>query len=550
MKSSKKNHRGVSTAIMSFIISTVVLVIFTFIFLNIASSMYTASAGYRSVVKYSHVQQMHQIVLNKTTDYIYLINVGSSDIIVDQIVIRTYVGGIEVRKPLDICEANTIPALGQIKCTSYYDYVAVITVDGVVIYPQVPTIRAHAVRANATYMVPITFSLGEIAELQQGFNASIELIAKPYPRESAQVNYTGILSTNIPILQQEFRNISVLTNITGVSFGVVIVGYDPSWVLEKINKPSEDIPPRFSIMILAPRFTTGERIRIGSSEYSLVGNGTRIFISNFTGIVQIKRDNTTIACSSTTTGICHSGLLPAVGFWYYGSTDSTLNLRLYINGTAVYVAYYTRMPTTYSPSGRTSYLPYLFIGDVDGNGLNDLVFITEDAYYGSSSVNNDLYSSVNLNDWSTTPLILRLLQVGYSLGSIDGSIDGSRYAGVALYMNIFFHDNSHPDENQLGDNDRTDWVLRVLLIDEYGNEYVVREYRYQEICNYHKTRVVDFRRDNYFAKLSQSLYISFPTAGKYWIALAIQDPYGQGPQNDADITIGVEFIGILPFYRY
>jgi hypothetical protein len=145
--------------------------------------------------------------------------------------------------------------------------------------------------------------------------------------------------------------------------------------------------------------------------------------------------------------------------------------------------------------------------------------------------------------------VLRLLQIGEALGNKDGSIDGSEYSGVLLFINILFHDNSYPDVNQLEDIDRTDWVLRVVLLDDKGNEYIVREYRYQEICNYHKTYVTDFGRDNYFVKLSQTVYVPIPGAGRYWIAVALQDPYQSGNKNDADFTVGVEFIGAIPFYR-
>ncbi|MEM4040968.1 MAG: hypothetical protein QXM83_04015, partial [Ignisphaera sp.] len=284
---------------------------------------------------------------------------------------------------------------------------------------------------------------------------------------------------------------------------------------------------------------------------------------NYTGVIQIKKGNTIIACSSTVPSGCSGIALPAIGAWYYGTTDKSINLRIYLNGFATYVARFMRMASDQSVTGESSYYPYLFIGDIDGNGLNEIIFITEDAYYGDSSRINDMYGNDDLSDWTTVPLTLKLLQIGRALGSDDGSIDGSVYSGVVLYMNIFFHDNSHPDENQLEDIDRTDWVLRILLIDRDNNEYIVREYRYQEICNYHKTRVTDFGRDNYFVKISQSIYVPLPSTGRYWIAVAFQDSYsyerryyGTRPGqrnvyfiNDVDFTVGLEFIGVVPFYR-
>jgi hypothetical protein len=40
-----------------------------------------------------------------------------------------------------------------------------------------------------------------------------------------------------------------------------------------------------------------------------------------------------------------------------------------------------------------------------------------------------------------------------------------------------------------------------------------------------------------------------PGPGKYWIAIAFQDPYGSGNTNDADVTAGIEIIAAVPFSR-
>jgi len=41
-----------------------------------------------------------------------------------------------------------------------------------------------------------------------------------------------------------------------------------------------------------------------------------------------------------------------------------------------------------------------------------------------------------------------------------------------------------------------------------------------------------------------------PGPGKYWIAVAFQDPYrSDGNTNDADVTAGVEIIAAVPFSR-
>ncbi|MEM4814103.1 MAG: hypothetical protein QXW24_07870 [Ignisphaera sp.] len=565
--------KGISTAFISFMISLVVLVVSTYVILNMMHSAYTSSIAFRNIVRYSHSHEIHQLVLNKTMNSVEIKNIGSSDIVIDKMIIKDYTGSIQIMDAINIvsqgiCSSYVIPTYRAITCRRDYEYIAIVTPGGTVVDIHEPLIKAYAVRANTTYMISITFdNIKSPEDLQEIFDVDRSLIAKPYTRDRAQVGYRGVKSSKLLLLppgqEAEFINAIVETESSGVAFGVAVIGYDPSWVREKMNKPNEDIPPRFTIMIAGPGFTGQEKITIGGKQYTLTGNGYRIVINNYTGVIQIKKGNTIIACSSTVPSGCSGIALPAIGAWYYGTTDSSINLRIYLNGFATYVARFMRMASDQSVTGESSYYPYLFIGDIDGNGLNEIIFITEDAYYGDSSRINDMYRNDDLSDWTTVPLTLKLLQIGRALGSDDGSIDGSVYSGVVLYMNIFFHDNSHPDENQLEDIDRTDWVLRILLIDRDNNEYIVREYRYQEICNYHKTRVTDFGRDNYFVKISQSIYVPLPSTGRYWIAVAFQDSYsyerryyGTRPGqrnvyfiNDVDFTVGLEFIGVVPFYR-
>ncbi|MEM0000082.1 MAG: hypothetical protein QXY82_02000 [Desulfurococcaceae archaeon] len=554
-----RGSKGISTVIASFLLSMVILVVFTYVFLSIVASTQSGSLALKNVIRYSHKHEIAQLIANKSVDRTYLLNIGASDIAVDKVVVRTSDGFIEVRDFLDVCSgSNTIRAQEEAECSVEYDYIAVITVEGVVIYPQVPkpVIETLIQYSSTTYMVSLVFNITNPEELSSLFDVSDYLVDKPYTR----VQYVrGVKSDKLLLLppgqESEFYNATLEAD--NIPFGVVVVGYDPSWIREKSANPAVESQPRFIIMIAGPGFTGSDSVRINNRNYPLSGNGFRIVIRNYTGVIEIRQvrqtgnwqEIGTIACSSTIPGYCPSNYLPAIGAWYYGSTDRDLNLRLYLNGFATYIARFMRIASGNAPTGETNYYPFLFTGDIDGNGLVDLIFITEDAYYGDKNRINDMYGSDDLSDWSTEPLVIKLLQVGRALGYEEGYVDGGRFAGLALYINLFFHDNSHPDETQLEDIDRTDWVLRILLIDEYGNEYVVREYRYQEICNYHKTRVTNFGKDNYFVKISQSIYIPIPSAGKYWVAIALQDPYGTGRTNDADVTIGIEFIGVLPFIR-
>jgi len=555
----KRIRKGISTLFLSFIFSIIVLMVFTYALVGITTSMFQSTAAMRSIAEYSYKHELSQIVITEDDGTTATLkNLGSSDIVMDKVVVRTRSSGsIEIKNASDMCFSSgrpILPAYGEIKCmSSGYEYIAIVTRDGIVIYPRKPMIKPGIVETNVTRIIPITFNINNPEDLAAEFDADPQLIAKPYTKDRAS-EYGGIKSTSklllLPVGQEsEFESTSVSTSGTGISFGIAIIGLDPSWVREKIDNPSRAIPPRLSIMLAGPAFTgSNEKIDIGK-KITLSRNGFRILINNFTGTVEIVKGSSVIACTSTAPNGCSDDVLPALGFWYYGSTG--LGLRIRLNGFATYVAVFMRMASSHSqsPTGETSYYPYLYVGDVDGNGLNDIVFVTEDAYYGDRSMTNDKYRNDDLSDLSTTPLVLKLKRIGMELGSPDGSIDGRIYAGIALYLNLIFHDNSHPDTTQLEDIDRTDWVLRILLVDENGNEYVVREYKYQEICNYHKTLVTDFGNDNYFVKISQSIYVNLPSKGRYWIAVAFQDPYGGGPTNDADLTVGVEFIGAIPFLR-
>ncbi|MGC8975740.1 MAG: hypothetical protein ACP5KB_06065, partial [Thermoprotei archaeon] len=208
----------------------------------------------------------------------------------------------------------------------------------------------------------------------------------------------------------------------------------------------------------------------------------------------------------------------------------------------------------------TTYYPYLFIGDLDGNGVNEVVFVTEDAFYGEKKDYDDRnpldpeLERTTLLDYSEVPLPLTI-NLSRVTGVSDGSIPGSRFSGLMLGINLIFHDNSYPDGDQLGDNDDTRTLLRISLVqkDEAGNivsRYVVREFDYQEICNYHKTIIKDFINDNYYVKISQNIYVPVPGTGKYWLLIEIMDPYYRtGTTNDVDFTIGFEIISIIPLSR-
>lgn len=539
-------RRGLSTLLAATIVAAVALSVFVALFTTSQKRAATSTSNLWGLLEYTDLHEVTKLAVVTGGDTATLRNIGRSPVELEYLVLNT-AHGVEMLK---VEPGSSCRVLGVNEaCSTLLNgstLVATITKSGVIVFPERAEVEVGS--SEATLIIPITFSFRNLGDLSKEFDVDPELVAKPYPGQSGKRGISGGTRLLLPRgREDEYYNDRISTVCTGskdnrVPFGVLVVGYDPSWVAEKAANLGTQ--PRYSVLIAGPPFTGQEKLCTSKDTIPLTQQGFRVKIANFTGTIMIyDSSGRVVACSSSNPDVCR-GYRSALGTWYYVSSGWTL----YIDGSAGYIAYYQR-----STQGQPlSYEPFLFLGDLDGNGLVDILLVTEDAYYGDSSKYDDSPDnrSTDLLDYSTEPLKLKLLRIGYVLGSPDGSIDGGKYSAVVLYLNLVFHDNSYPDENQLDDIDRNDWVLRILLVDEGGNELIVREYRYQEICNYHKTVVTDIGRDNYFTKLSQSIYIPIPGPGKYWVVIALQDPYYyQGTRNDADITVGVEIIGALPLSR-
>ncbi|MEM1961921.1 MAG: hypothetical protein QXY48_05530 [Sulfolobales archaeon] len=540
-------RRAISTLLAVTLIAAVALSTFTSIFILSQRRASTSVAGLDRILDYVHQHEVTRLAAVVLGEVIRLKNLGSKPVELEYLVVLDDAVRVIKLSSGDPCESLGVDA----ECSHHVgrgNLLVAITKSGVLVFPE--KIEFEAPPSEATVIIPIVFSFRNLNDLGKEFDIDPELIAKPYPGGSGKRGITGKTVLILPRgREDEYFNEYVTTACKGtkdnrVPFGVLVVGYDPSWLKEQLTNSTA--PPRFSILLSGPKMTGQEKLCTSKEVLPLTEQGFRVKIHNFTGTIRVfDESGNVIACSSSTPGVCDN-IASAVGVWYYGTV---LKWSVYIDGVASYLGYYQRAPSGQGQS--VSYEPYLFLGDIDGNGVVDIIFISEDAHYGSVSAIND---TDDLSDYSTEPLKLVLLRVGYELGYPDGSIDGSKYAGVTLYLNLIFHDNSYPDESQLNDIDRTDWVMRILLVDEKGNEYIIREYRYQEICNYHQTLVTNTDRSKYFTKVSQSVYIPIPSSGKYWIVVAIQDPYyfeksGSYYINDADITVGIEIIGVVPFMR-
>lgn len=546
-----RGRKGQSTIIATMLIAVALLLFVSQIYLGILSSTNQLSSSYSYLTRYTDLYNELDVVVATQGDSVTLINTGTRPVHVDYLVVRTE-SGIEAISPtyctnLGIMEECSESIRGEL--------LSIITKEGVIIYPEIMAVTTEL--ANSTLIVPINFNVINTADLTKNFDTPEDLVRHASATQHP-LTLRGISSPKHVLLAaqgHDWSNAEVRTKSEGIPFGTAIIGYDVSWLRERNN--NRGIEPRYSLLLAGPKLVQA-KVYVGGKAVPLSGGaGFRIKILNFTGTIEIlnvsktkngQTTTTVIACSSSFEGACPDNVLSAIGTWYYGLTSSeNWELHIVLDGVASNITLYTRVAKGASNVQQTSYDPYLFFGDIDGNYVPDMILITEDYTYGTYYSIDD--GEDNLLDYSTAPLPLVLKQIGQALGT-SGYIDGRRFAGITLFLNIYFHDDSYPDIYQLNDIDKNEWIMRITLIDEENRTYVIREYRYQEIANYHKSVITDFWNDRYFVKISQTIFVPLPGNHRYWVVIELRDPYlRDGYLNDADITVGIEYIGALPLYR-
>ena len=559
-----KFRRGVSSLLLSTLIIAALLTSIAGIYMQLSSLRHSMSSGAYSLMKYS---ELHDLVRLAITQEEYGFKVTVTNIGVLPVELQYVV--IDNGRSIEIVEVSSLISdcgeslLQQGQTCNYLGLsgrvTALITSAGVIVRPEYTGVRSEKVEATYFSLVPLE-DIYTPEDLKKLFNIPDELIALPLTGGQGR-RYAGMRGDKLFLITaNDIRgNVEVVTgskkgntiNVDSIGFGVMLIGYDPAWVRRPYGTP------QYTIMLTIPKNVSQKNyLMIGGQKLSDYGSrDLRIIIRGFRGLIEIYNDSQLVACTGSA---CSRNVL---GGWFYGYNSSTSDpnpaLKVKLSGLANQVLVFKRVASGEGGTQATTYYPYLFIGDLDGNGVNEVVFVTEDAFYGSVNDYDDrnpLDPKTTLLDYSEVPLPLTI-NLSSVTGAPDGSIPGSRFSGLILDINFIFHDNSYPDgEDQLSDNDDTRTILRISLIqkDDAGNiisKYVVREYDYQEICNYHKTIIKDFINDNYYIKISQSIYVPVPGTGKYWLLIEIMDPYGEGTTNDADFTVGFEIISILPLSR-
>jgi len=559
-----KLRRGISTLLLSTLIIAALLTSITAVYMQSSLLRRSMTSGAYSLMQYSELHDLTRLAILQEEGFgLRVTNIGVLPVELQYFVVDEGHG-------IKIIEASSLPSdcgrvsLQQGQSCNYLGLTgkvtAIITSAGVVVRPEYVGVRSEIVGATYISLIPLE-SVYTPEDLSRLFDIPNELIDLPLAGGQGR-RYAGMRGDKLFLITaNDLRgDVDVVTGskvgnnpptIAPIGFGVMLIGYDPAWVRYPVGAP------QYTIMLTIPKDVPQDTyLIVGGQKVSDYGSrDLRIVMRGFRGLIEIYNGSQLLACTG---GSCPRDVL---GGWYYGykssSSDPNPILKVKLSGFASQILIFKRVASGEGGTQATTYYPYLFIGDLDGNGVNEVVFVTEDAFYGSSGQYDDrnpLDTSVSLLDYSEVPLPLTLNLSGIT-GNPDGSIPGSAFSGLLLNINFIFHDNSYPDgEAQLNDNDDTRTVLRISLIqrDDSGNitsRYVIREFDYQEICNYHKTVIKDFINDNYYTKISQQIYAPVPGTGRYWLLIEIIDPYGIGLTNDADFTIGFEIISIIPLSR-
>lgn len=555
---SLKTRRGLSVLVLGFIVlAGLALALFSYraLVLRETKDILEASSYYSRYIEKSASTQLSIRISGATT---IITNQGSGTLSLKYVF---YVIGDKLY-PLYLSDANSncthvmAPLQNCVINQALTDIKAIVTSDGVIIKPDKREVIVESAYLVKMSHLPINVSTTD--DLSDYFGVPRDQISIPLRGRNISNSVVG----NITYMVEEneiYRN----ANIRGGNavFGALLVGQSPR------------DPSKYNLLVAMPNNNSpGNKTNITINNNPLLFNTTinttnyiaeviRLRIDGFSGTISI------VNASSPGTIIANNTGSPrdVVGPWYYGALSG---LALNISGTAESVVVIRGVNSSIATSiglNRTynNYYPYLFVGDIDRNGLIDVVLLTEDASYGNATNTDDrnpANQAKTLVDYSITPLRL-YLNLSSLTGDPSGYIDGAEYQGIVLYTNMLFHDNVYPDNQTIPvpgkqvsyDITEPRDVVRILLIDESGNAYIARTVSISELYLYHRTVISNYTSDSYAWKTQITSYILLPPTGKYRVAVELQDPYlldvTRKEINDADITIGLDLFTILPVKR-
>lgn len=252
----------------------------------------------------------------------------------------------------------------------------------------------------------------------------------------------------------------------------------------------------------------------------------------------------------------------ALGFWYYANTEGILaqpGARLSITGSIrivgvaeKYVVY--RLQATSSGQVMSSYEPFVFVADTDGNGYGEVIIITEDYVWGTvnppdvkCSVDEGgsilAYSAfisggrITYNPWH--PL------GGFTFRLKGVVLDPRKVIGVYVMARVYYHDT---ELGGIGDCVITPYpILRFLLVDDNWNVLAFKDVTYNELVALASENTWPPNRQYVF--VSATLAVPVTDAQRLYVAVSLIDPFRGVGRDDLDLTLGVEIIGVIPYVR-
>lgn len=430
-----------------------------------------------------------RLVLFLVNNTLNVKNVGTISVRVSYVIAidATLFGRVVVNldKGVNKCSASpqTIAPGGMstVRCSPNLIPIAVITRNGR-IFSLEPQFYALAIERS--YGVPMRTVFGGLT-----FTTSSDLIRY---LDDKSLMFSGAINASTPlvlIFNSTKRDASISANLNAL---LMFIGLNPANNRYNLLIIGEGVSGTNTVTV------DGMTINLGSYPYRY-----RVKIENFTG--SISRG---------------TGIHPC-----YINNNAPCSITL--SGRADRVAIYASNRTV---TGTTGLDPYIFIGDLNNNGNTEVIFVTQDRSVGDRNVVNDAPQSGSARyiDYSVKPI--RVVFSGTPINSLS-------YSSAVLSMRMFFWDNSKDD---ISDNDNR-VVLRVGLYDPQNRSFIYSvELSYYELNRYRGVQPFSV------SYISKDFTVYIPKTGRvYYVAVEFLDPYWvDGTRNDADLIIGIEYIGI------
>lgn len=261
-----------------------------------------------------------------------------------------------------------------------------------------------------------------------------------------------------------------------------------------------------------------------------------------------------------------SEISEALGFWYYANhanreeylIQPRVRVRiegsLEVEGEAERCVFYKLIKA--STATLSSYEPFIFVADTDGNGYGEVMLVTEDFKWGSVAPAESeqkckvdeggevlAYSAfisggkVTYDPWN--PL------GGFTFRLKDVVLDPKRVISVYVMVRVFYHDT---EVGGLGECILMPYpIMRIMLVDENWNVLTSRDVTYSELVALASESTWPPNRQ--YVVLSATLAVPVTEAKRAYVAISLLDPFGGTGRDDLDLTIGVEIIGVIPYAR-